>query len=129
MMLYFALDVPNHPFSTAFSFIHLVPCKLTSKGLKFMGSQSLYAKPFSSIPNDDDNLTMVESECDFDADVGKRVELHSVDENCSCVGNSRIVELENVLNDCVSNDYMVSYIATLQLVHGRPPKERTRRIL
>ncbi|KAK7843361.1 hypothetical protein CFP56_012638 [Quercus suber] len=55
-------------------------------------------KSFSSssatVPNDDDTLTMVESECDFDADDRKTVELPQsvVDEGC-------IIVLEFVLID------------------------------
>ena len=49
---------------------------------------------------------MVESECNFDDDVGNSVQLHSLDEGCSSVGNSRIVALENVLNEGIADDYM-----------------------
>ena len=76
--------------------------------LKFIAT--LYAKPFSSLAFSDEehgvsNLTMVDSECDFDADVGKTVELHSVvddeekEEGCGNVGDSTTVELEN--GDCI----------------------------
>lgn len=76
--------------------------------LKF--TATLYAKPVSSSAFSDDehgvsNLTMVDSECDFDADVRKTVELHSVvddddeEEDCSNVGDSTTVELEN--GDCM----------------------------
>nr|POF03175.1 hypothetical protein CFP56_76733 [Quercus suber] len=111
-----ASDVLNHPFSTStFTLFHLLaPCKFPSQPLKFKASPTLYAKPFSSssAPNGDDDhgvssLTMVEfeSECDFDADVGKATVglLHSLDddddEGCSTVGDSTMVELGNDTNE------------------------------
>nr|POF04668.1 dexh-box atp-dependent rna helicase dexh18, mitochondrial [Quercus suber] len=99
-------------FHFSFHFVHLLaPCKFPSQPLKFKASATLYAKPFSSssAPNGDDDhgvssLTMVESEseCDFDADVGKTTIglLHSLDdEGCSIVGDSTMVELGNGVNE------------------------------
>ncbi|KAF3942769.1 hypothetical protein CMV_030604 [Castanea mollissima] len=96
---------PNPPFST---FIHSFKNLFSQQPLKF--TATLYAKPFSSSSSafsDDEhgvsNLTVVDSECDFDADVGKTVELLSVvddeEEGCSNVVDSTMVELEN--GDCM----------------------------
>lgn len=94
----FSLDVPNRQFSTAFNFINLIPCKLPSQELKFTGSGShtLYAKTFSSVPEDDDNLTMVQSECDFDGDVGKSMVEFENGENVEGIADdSMVAELKN----------------------------------
>nr|POF05534.1 hypothetical protein CFP56_18050 [Quercus suber] len=118
-----ASDVSNRPFSSsAFTLFHLLaPCKFPSQSLEFKASATLYAKPFSSssAPNGDDDygvssLTMVESEseCDFDADVGKAIVglFHSPDdEGCSTVGDSTMVELGNDTNEeGIVVDFMVA---------------------
>ncbi|KAF5457154.1 hypothetical protein F2P56_021282 [Juglans regia] len=101
-----ASDVPNRPFSTGL--INLVRCKLFSQSAKFTCGKALYVKPFSSAHNDDDkddngvcDTTMVESECEFDADVGKSVELADDGDyvNGNVVSYSLGVELQNGSND------------------------------
>ncbi|KAE8021670.1 hypothetical protein FH972_007541 [Carpinus fangiana] len=104
------LDVPNRPFSTGL--INLVRCKLHSQSVKFTGSDTLYVKPFSSFSESNDNgvcnSTVVESECDFDADVGKSVELDNVDEGCVSVsGSASVDEGDGVVDGSVSDSIVV----------------------
>lgn len=108
------LDVPNRPSSTGL--INLVRCKLPSQSVKFTGSDTLYAKPFSSFSENNDNgvcnSTMVESECDFDADVGKSVELVNVDEGCVSVSGSANVDEGDGVDDGSISDSMVVELDT-----------------
>jgi ATP-dependent RNA helicase SUPV3L1/SUV3 len=103
------LDVPNRPFSTGL--INLFCCKLPSQSVKFVGSDTLYAKPFSSFLEKNDNgacnSTIVESECDFDADVGKSVELDNVVEGCVSVSGSASADGGDGVEDGSVSDSMV----------------------
>lgn len=106
------LDVSNRPFSTGL--INLVRSKLPSQSVKFTGSDTLYVKPFSSFAESNDNgvcnSTVVESECDFHADVGKSVELDKVDEGCVSVsgsGSASVDEGDGVDDGSVSDSVVV----------------------
>ncbi|ONI19266.1 hypothetical protein PRUPE_3G268500 [Prunus persica] len=125
-----AFDGPNRRFST--SLRDLVRLRLPPQSPKFMGSDTLDAKPFSTALGDGDedvndnsaySSTMVESECDFDADAGKNVEFELEDSarnlsNCEdrdgddegLICDSMMVESEN-------GDDNVSSVKPLSFVH------------
>ncbi|KAH0973708.1 hypothetical protein GBA52_025864 [Prunus armeniaca] len=110
-----------------------------------MGSETLDAKPFSTAVGDGDedvndnsaySSTMVESECDFDADAGKNVEFELEDSarnlsNCEdrddddegLICDSMMVESEN-------GDDNVSSVKPLSFVHvaSREPAELYREL-
>lgn len=99
-----ALDFPNRPFS--FGLIDLVRCKSPSRSSNLTGGHNLYVKPFSSVANDDENhdncvcnSTMVESECDFDADAGKSVEVLDANGGCGSDSESAMVDDGDSVNE------------------------------
>ncbi|PQQ10077.1 DExH-box ATP-dependent RNA helicase DExH18 mitochondrial [Prunus yedoensis var. nudiflora] len=131
-----AFDGPNRPFST--SLRDLVRLRLPPQSPKFMGSDTFDAKPFSTAVGDGEedvnnnsaySSTLIESECDFDADAGKNVELELEDSarnlsNCEDRdGDSMMVELEN-------GDDNVSSVKPLSFVHvaSREPAELYREL-
>ncbi|CAB4305422.1 unnamed protein product [Prunus armeniaca] len=138
-----AFDGPNRPFST--SLRDLVRLRLPPQSPKVMGSETLDAKPFSTAVGDGDedvndnsaySSTMVESECDFDADAGKNVEFELEDgarnlSNCEdrddddegLICDSMMVESEN-------GDDNVSSVKPLSFVHvaSREPAELYREL-
>ncbi|XP_015879443.3 DExH-box ATP-dependent RNA helicase DExH18, mitochondrial isoform X1 [Ziziphus jujuba] len=82
-----AFGVPNRPFST--SLINLARSKFPSQTPKCSGFETLVAKPFSSIVEDgnDDSVSssaLVDSDCEYDADVGKAIEFEHVNDNPAC---------------------------------------------